>query len=113
MEYSKDNKVYKEAEVFIFDEADEDPNYKVHIIGYNHYADFELFRLDGQDNTELNCQGFVKWDGCCNVYIGNRDIMMHFCYIEEMQSIFKAILKVREMIGEYIYQYDVNVTTKR
>jgi hypothetical protein len=72
-------------------------------------ADRGWTRRNGQSNLDLvydphdaerYISGSVKWDGCQNLYFGDRDGYMHICGPEGAQRMSQFLLRVFNRCGE-------------
>jgi hypothetical protein len=53
---------------------------------------------DSKNETYL--RGYVKWDGCCNFWFGNKDGYHHFCGAREIQQMRGLLKKLYSLASE-------------
>jgi hypothetical protein len=84
----------------------------------DHFIDFRVYTLLGKDadglpvfqdaeKAEVFLSGFIKWDGCANVYFdGQDDVMLHFCGKGEAMNVGLLLGRVYDLAAKLIPNWD-------
>ncbi len=72
----------------------DDLGYTADLTTFSHHVDITVW-----NRTEEVVRGFIKWDGCVNLEMGNPPMMLHFCEREELVNFGQMLLRLYAHVG--------------